>query len=123
MSWKKPKAYTQMLSTNRWAVLRAWKLRSVNGLCERCQEEGKAAGLKDGYLTPATCVHHIVPVESATTRLEMERLCFSPDNLQALCNDCHARTHKEMGSKSRKCHQQREDERMKRWIEKNMPQQ
>ncbi len=67
-------------------------------LCERCIEEGEAAGIPGGYIRSAVDCHHIIPVERAKTEQEMERLAFDPNNLRALCIECHIKTHKEMNT-------------------------
>ena len=58
---------------------RTWKRirdRYINEhpLCERCQKEGK--------LTPAEEVHHVVPLSRGGTH--------TADNLMALCTSCHS---------------------------------
>lgn len=56
-----------------WKKLRMQILKRDNGLCVMC--------LKQGRLTPATDVDHIIPIFMGGTN--------SPDNLQSLCRDCH----------------------------------
>lgn len=104
------KDYQRLLNSKRWKELRAWKLNK-NPLCELCQEEG--------YVRSAIDVHHKTPVESARTPQEMEQLCFTPANLQALCISCHIKVHKDAGSHTKAAHQQREDERLQRWIKRH----
>lgn len=58
----------------RWEKLRAVYL-ARNPLCAHCQQAGR--------LTPATEVHHIVPVAQGGADHE--------DNLMALCKSCHSR--------------------------------
>ena len=88
--------YQRLLNDRRWRELRIAYLRE-HPLCERCIREGKAAGVPEGYITPAIDVHHRVPVETAKTLQEMERLAYDWNNLEALCIPCHSRTHREMG--------------------------
>lgn len=80
--------YRTLINTKRWQDLRRWKL-SRFPLCERCLEEG--------IFTPATEVHHVVPISDGLTFRDKERLAFDPGNLRALCHDCHVKTHKEIG--------------------------
>ena len=80
-------------------------------LCERCLREGKAEGMLYGRATPAVDLHHKKPVESAKTIEEMRHLAFDWNNLEALCIACHIKTHKEMLSKGRVGHMQREADR------------
>ena len=56
-----------------WKRLRVQILERDNYLCVACMKLGK--------LTPATDVDHIVPLSKGGTN--------SPDNLQALCHECH----------------------------------
>ncbi len=108
------------MNSKRWKELRAAYLRTHED-CERCIEDGKAAGVPDGWHTPAVDVHHIVPCETAETLAEMERLAFSVSNLRALCIPCHVKTHKEMGKSTRENHHQRANQALQRWIERNKP--
>lgn len=62
---------------NIWKKTRAKFLRE-HPLCEDCRNEG--------YVTPATEVHHIIPVAQGGSRLEEE-------NLVALCHSCHMKRH------------------------------
>lgn len=107
MVMSRNKQYQQLLNSKRWKELRMWKLQK-NPLCEICQS--------DGYIRSAIDVHHITPVETATTQQEMESLCFNPLNLQALCISCHARIHREERSHTKQVHKQRAEERLSRWI-------
>jgi len=67
---------------------RAWKrIRDryikAHPLCEECQKQGK--------LTPAEQVHHILPLSKGGSS--------STDNLMALCKACHSRITVEMGDR------------------------
>lgn len=105
------KQYQRLLNSKRWKVVRANYLRE-HPLCERC--------LREGISTAAIDVHHRVPVESAKTISDMERLCYNVDggNLEALCIPCHRKAHMEMRSQTREKHQQAEADRLQRWIER-----
>lgn len=100
------KRYQRLLNSKRWRELRAWKLTN-NPLCERCEAEG--------YVSSAVDVHHIIPIESAMTDQEMERLAFDPRNLKALCINCHVQTHKEMGRKTVANMKERQEQSFERW--------
>lgn len=105
--------YQRLLNSKRWRELRADYLKA-HPLCERCNREG--------FVRAAVDVHHRVPVETASKSVQaMERLCFDPHNLEALCVPCHVRTHKEAGSFTRETIKQRADDRLRRWIEKYKP--
>lgn len=108
--------YQRLLNDRRWRELRIAYLRE-HPLCERCIREGKAAGVSEGYITPAIDVHHRVPVETAKTLQEMERLAYDWNNLEALCIPCHSRTHREMGKGTKALAKQRAQERHTRWID------
>lgn len=79
--FNKREYYKHLLSSTRWQRTRLDAL--VRALC-RCQDCGRAQ---------ASEVHHVKPVEHATSSREMERLCYDPANLVALCHDCHQRRH------------------------------
>ena len=56
---------------------------AAHPLCEQCMKEGR--------LTRATQVHHIVPLsEGGSSR---------PENLTAICSECHARIHAKRGDR------------------------
>ena len=70
---------------------RAWKrIRDryikAHPLCEQCQ--------KNGYITPAEEVHHILPLSKGGGN--------ETNNLMALCKSCHSRITVEMGDRWRK---------------------
>ena len=101
-------------NSREWKELRIAKLRSTNGLCEEC--------LKEGIVTSARCVHHVVPIETARTKDEMRRLAIDCglQGLQSLCFACHARIHKELGSNTAKIVRQRAEARRDRWADNLM---
>ena len=119
VSDKVAKDKAEIYNSREWKELRIQKLRA-NPLCEQCQKDGEAAGIPGGYIRSATCVHHIVPIETAKTKDEMKRLAFDPHNLMALCFACHARIHKEMGSNTAKIVRQRAEARQDRWADNLM---
>ena len=98
-------------NSKEWQDLRIAKLRA-NPLCEEC--------MKEGIVTAARCVHHVVPIETARTKDEMKRLAFDVNNLRALCFACHARIHKELGSNTAKIVRQRAEARQDRWADNIM---
>ena len=107
---------SEIYNSREWKELRIAKLRA-NPLCEQCIKDGDAVGIPGGYIHSATCVHHIVPIETAKTKDEMKRLAFDAHNLMALCQSCHARIHKEMGSNTAKIVRQRAEARQERWAD------
>ena len=60
-------------NSSEWKLLRRQKL-AFNPLCERCEREGR--------LTPATVVDHILPIKEGGP-------CLDIKNLQSLCKSCH----------------------------------
>ena len=84
----KDAVYRRLIHSPRWLRLRRQVLTEYP-LCRRCAEEG--------YVTAATEVHHVVPVEDGVTAWEKERLMYDPGNLRALCHGCHVAVHTEMG--------------------------
>ena len=119
MSWrcknlKQRKDKQDIYNSREWKELRIAKLRSTNGLCEEC--------LKQGIVTGARCVHHIVPIETARTKEEMRRLALDCglNGLMSLCFACHARIHKEIGSNTAKIVQARAEARQDRWADNLM---
>ena len=111
---KQAKDKAAIYNSREWKELRALKIRSTNGLCEEC--------LKEGIVTSARCVHHIVPIETARTKDEMWRLAIGCglQGLQSLCFTCHARIHKEIGSNTAKIVRQRAEARQDRWADNLM---
>lgn len=92
--------YGHLITSRRWLAVRRRQLTD-HPLCERCREKS--------ILTPATCVHHVVPVESGGTMEAMAALCYNPANLQSLCQKCHNEIHTEMGSRSRQKQKRRHE--------------
>lgn len=84
----KDEDYRRMIHSERWRALRRQVL-NAHPLCERCKAEG--------YVTAATEVHHVTPVEDGVSIADKERLMFDPYNLRALCRRCHTLTHTEIG--------------------------
>lgn len=66
-----------------WKKCRAAYLKRVGGLCERC--------LKVGRITPAVIVHHKIYI--APENINNLRITLDPENLEALCMECHNREH------------------------------
>ena len=103
-------------NSKEWKQLRAEKLRS-QPLCEMCIKKGIEAGVPGGYIRSAHCVHHIVPIETATTLEDMRRLAINCElsDLMSLCDQCHAEIHKQEHSHAKATVQQREASRHERW--------
>ena len=115
------KNYQRLLNSPRWREVKTQVWRRAGGLCERCIREGKAAGVPDGYITPGVDCHHIKPVESGRTVMEMEQLCYNPANIELLCIPCHIKTHQEMRSHTREKVQANKQRARQRFMEANDP--
>ena len=103
------KNYQRLLNSKRWQEVKRIVWQRTNGLCEEC--------LKQGIVRAGVDCHHIVPVETATTPQEMERLCFDVNNVRLLCIACHSAIHKGMGKGTRKLAVERAKQRQDRWAE------
>lgn len=100
------KDYQKLLNSRQWKELRQMKLND-QPLCEMCLKRNKQVSAYD--------VHHIIPVESAITYVEMARLCYSYYNLMSICIPCHIKIHQELMSHTKEAHQQRQKDRFERW--------
>ena len=103
------KRYQKLLNSKRWQEVKRIVWQRTNGLCEEC--------MKQGIVRAGVDCHHIVPVETATTPQEMERLCFDVNNVRLLCIACHSAIHKGMGKGTRKLAIERAKQRQDRWAE------
>ena len=121
VSDKVAKDKQDIYNSREWKELRIAKLRA-NPLCEQCIKDGEAVGIPGGYIRSATCVHHIVPIETARTKDEMRRLALDcgMNGLMALCQSCHAKIHKQLGSNTAKIVRQRAEARQDRWADNLM---
>ena len=102
--------YNRLINSARWRAIRAQQL-AEHPFCELCAKKGLY------YQTGATEVHHIVPIDSARTEEEAERLAYDPANLSSLCHKCHSKLHAAEMSHSKEAHQRRAEEELARWIE------
>lgn len=96
-------------NSREWKDLRIAKLRQ-QPLCEICQQHG--------IVRSAHSVHHVVPIETATTMEEMKRLAFCDlDGLMSLCDECHHKIHEEMRSFDPANVKARAEARQARWAD------
>ena len=101
--------YIKLINTARWRRLRLKKLQE-QPLCENCKDKDK--------ITPATEIHHITPVESATTIEQMEILMFDYNNLMSVCSECHNEIHAELFSHTKENVKKANERRTKRFIDR-----
>lgn len=66
-----------------WEKTRRMIMQRDVMLCQDC--------LKDGLITPAEEVHHIV--ELSPDNINDPNITLNPDNLVSLCRRCHAKRH------------------------------
>lgn len=78
-------------SSRRWKNCRAAYLKSVGGLCERCYRKG--------LIVPATMVHHSVYLSERN--INNPHVTLNWNNLEALCDACHAAEHEQNMQKRR----------------------
>lgn len=84
------KEASEIYNTSRWKKLRQSYLM-LHPLCEMCLEEEKTS--------PTEEVHHIKPILTGESRLEMEQLAYNPNNLIALCKEHHHLIHNRLRRK------------------------
>lgn len=109
---KQAKDKAAIYNSREWQELRAAKIRSTLGLCEVCKAKG--------YITPANIVHHIHPIEDSHSKEEMRKWAFMRENLLTVCQSCHTRIHKEMGSGTARMVNARSAARQDRWADNLM---
>ena len=111
MSQKKDKM--RIYNSKEWRLVRNAKLEK-NPLCEVCAERGK--------IVAAQCVHHIIPIETASDFTYMKELAFRFDNLLSCCFQCHSEIHQTLKSRTREGHQRASQAAVNRWIDKHKKQ-
>lgn len=86
------KEYPRLMNSRAWRRLRASYL-TAHPICQDCEAKGRTS--------PATEVHHILPIERYAGRPEeMKAIALDPYNLRALCHPCHVEAHKLLSSQS-----------------------
>ena len=111
MSQKQDKQ--RIYNSKEWRLVRNAKLEK-NPLCEVCAERGK--------IVAAQCVHHIIPIETATDFTYMKELAFRFDNLLSCCYQYHSEIHQTLKSRTREGHQRASQSAIDRWINKHKKQ-
>ena len=108
MSQKKDKM--RIYNSKEWRLVRNAKLEK-NPLCEVCAERGK--------IVAAQCVHHVIPIETATDFTYMKELAFRFDNLLSCCFACHSEIHQTIKSRTREGHQRASQAAVDRWVDRH----
>ena len=106
---KQAKDKTEIYNSKEWKEIRIRKIQAEQGLCEVCKAEG--------YVTAANIVHHKHPIEDSNTKEEMRKWAFLWENLQLVCQSCHAKIHKQLGSNTRRMVAERAKARQDRWAD------
>ena len=107
---KKKKDKQMIYNSKEWHIVREAKLER-DPLCERCKERG--------HLVSARCVHHIIPIETATNITQMKEIAFRFTNLMSLCYECHSEIHKALRSRSKEGHKKASEAALERWIKRH----
>ena len=77
-----------LYQTKQWRELAKW-YRMHHPICEQCAQQGR--------LRPAEHIHHILsPFDYGLSKQEMMDRLLDPDNLMAVCHDCHNILHGNM---------------------------
>ena len=80
--YSRDKVARKIYGSREWKKIRA-RFLAAHPLCEQCRKEGR--------LTAATEVHHILPLRRGGTHAD--------ENLMALCKPCHSRIGIQMGDR------------------------
>lgn len=86
-TWRNTPFAHKFYHSRSWQDVRAFVWDRAHGLCERCAEKGE--------MTPADVVHHVIPLSAGN--VDDPNISLNPDNLVALCHDCHTEVHKKLG--------------------------
>lgn len=105
---RQAKDKADIYNSREWKELRIRKLQA-NPLCEVCQQQG--------IVTAAHCIHHKHPIEDSHSVQEMRKWAFMWENLQSLCDSCHAAIHKHMGKGTKQLAKERAQQRQDRWLD------
>ena len=108
MSQKQDKQ--RIYNSKEWKIVRDAQLNR-QPLCERC--------LDKGLIVSARCVHHIIPIETATDWSYMCELAYRQSNLMSLCYQCHSDIHKALNSRTREGHERASRAALDRWVARN----
>ena len=109
MSRYRDKEYMKLMNSGRWRGIRNAILQR-HPLCAECQRQGR--------ITAATEVHHLIPVERGTDIRGKEELAYNLSNLEPLCHACHLEAHARLRSGTREENERRQSDRAKQFTEK-----
>ena len=86
-TWRNTPFAKPFYKSRAWSDVRSLVMDRAHGLCERCAEKGE--------LKPAEVVHHVKPLTERN--VGDPEISLNPDNLMALCHDCHTEVHQSLG--------------------------
>lgn len=86
-TWRNTPFAHRFYHSRQWDDVRRFVLDRAHGLCEECASRGG--------VSPADVVHHLIPL--TPENMEDPAIALNPDNLKALCHDCHTEAHRRLG--------------------------
>lgn len=86
-TWRNTPFAAQFYHSAAWKGARQLAWDRAHGLCERCGAKGE--------VVPADVVHHKVPL--SVDNINDPDVTVNPDNLVALCHECHTEVHQQLG--------------------------
>ena len=86
-TWRKTPFAHKFYHSRQWRTVREFVWDRSHGLCERCASNGK--------MKPADVIHHVIPL--TPENMGDPDISLNPNRLMALCHDCHAEVHKQIG--------------------------
>ena len=60
-----------MFNDKRWPGIKAFVWQRDGGLCRVCKREGIEAGVDGGYIKSGFACHHVIPFESAKSKVQL----------------------------------------------------
>lgn len=86
-TWRNTPFAHKFYHSKAWQDVRSLAWDRAHGLCERCASQGETV--------PADVIHHKIPLSAEN--VNNLSISLNPDNLIALCNECHTIVHQELG--------------------------
>lgn len=86
-TWRNTPFAKKFYHSKAWQNTRSLVWDRAHGMCERCLERGE--------VKPADVVHHKVPL--SPDNMNDQNITLNPDNLIALCDECHTEVHQALG--------------------------
>ena len=86
-TWRNTPFAHKFYHSKEWKGVRDMVWDRAHALCERCAEKGE--------VKPADVVHHVIPLNP--DNVDEPDVSLNPDNLMALCHECHTEVHQELG--------------------------